>query len=240
MSRINLDIVLGVLIGLAASILFASPWNWEHGLKDYQELVVGVLSLAGAAGAVIAVMRQVAHAQEMEDERLMRSMQSARTVMPQALSVLCAYAKDCGAALRETVNGVPPGDDHEWAELPPDRIPRIPESPIPILRECAQFGNSDLQLCIAKLSQTLQVQAARLSQLDEGGRNSAYFYNLVDDMLEVYARASSLFSYARMITDQAPSEPMLNDMRTAAFLCGFDLHHWEGLEDLLRHRYPAT
>lgn len=243
MRRINLDIALGILIGLAASIVFASPWHWEHGLKDYQELLAGGMALVGAAAAVIAVMRQINHAQEVEDDRRYRSMLSARTVMPQALSVLCAYAKECGAGLREVVNDSPPEEDHRWGDLHDRRFPSLPESPIPVLRECAQFGDKDLQLSIAKLAQTMQVQAARLNPLDiqgEGFAAKAYFYDLIDDALEVYVRASMLFYYARMETEKAPTKPMLSDMRNAAKICGFELRDWAELEALLIRRYPAV
>jgi hypothetical protein len=47
-----------------------------------------------------------------------------------------------------------------------------------------------------------------------------------------------LFLYARMETDETPSKPMLNDMRTAATLCGFELLEWTELDAKIRRRYP--
>lgn len=239
-----LDIILGTLIGIAVTMLLTtSRWFWEHGLKDYQDFLAGCMALIGAAGAVFAVIMQIRHAQQMEEERRTRSVYAARAMMPQALSVVCGYAKACSVALREITNGNPPAENHQWHALPADRIPNIPEASMPILKECAEFGDADLQRCIAKLAQTIQVTAARLNSSDHGigggfmGR--AQFYDRIDDVLEVYARADMLFPYSRMETDSAPSDPGLENMRTAAHLCGFLHQRWEELDQQIRRRYAA-
>lgn len=253
----NMDVLFGILLGIALPFVLwvatqditvavdKAPVQPDNAIHAYQDLIAGILALIGAAGAVFAVMKQIAHAQEMENERRLRSMYAARAMMPQALSIICRYAKECGAALRETADGVAPGDDYEWGPVPVGLFPAIPESSMPILKECAQFGDKHIQLSIAKLIQTLQVQAARLTPLDEAlGANfmgRAYFYDRIDDVLEVYARADVLFPYARMETDEAPSTPTLNNMSAAAHLCGFMRQQWPELDAMIQRRYgPAA
>ncbi len=145
MRYINLDIVLGVIIGLGASILFASPWNWERGLKSYQELVVGVLSLAGAAAAVIAVMRQIAHAQEMEDERRARREYAARKMLPYALTALSRYAESCISALNDTKDQPTPLNISTMTLEP------ISELDVEPIKQLLEFGDRDIQDRISEL-----------------------------------------------------------------------------------------
>ncbi len=243
MRFINLDILLGFIVGLGASVVFATPWAWEHSLHDYQELVVGGLSLVSAAAAFVAVMCQIDHAQKMEDERRNRSLISARIVLPNALIAIREYAENCGAALRRSTNEMPLPDCQYRVTLCPDRIPAIPESSLPILRECAQFGDKDLQYCITKLCQDLQVLAARLRQANEVGENDVnkrYFYGLVEYVIGTYARSNMLFSYYHMNADCAPCDLTFENMRDAAVRCGFDLSQWNELEQQIRRRYPQS
>jgi hypothetical protein len=238
MKWINLDLVLGILIGLATSLLFASPWHWEHGLRD-KEFVVGILSLAGAAGAILAVMRQVAHAQEMEDERRARQNFAARSMMPHALTSLCRYARACGQFLQGVVqeqNGPAP---HDTVSLPVNLdIPILPDDVFKTLQGCIEFGRSDLQKRLAELIGALQVQNTRLNDPDElfdGGRISGdWFYTLVADTIEIYARSTMLFDYGRRETETAPEEPRLRDMLSACHLCSFDDVYWPHLHEKLQ------
>jgi hypothetical protein len=234
MRWINLDIILGCLIGLAASILFASPWNWDHGLKDYQELLVGLLSLAGAGAAVAAVMRQIQHAQEMEEERRRRQNYAARAVMPHALSSLCRYAKDCSTALRAVLAGGLPPNEQEGVALPAELVaPAIPNDVVPVLRQCIEFGLLDVQERLADLICHLQVQTARINAPEDfiQGRivSAYYFYSLFGDAFEIYARADRLFAYARREDEAALGDPDFNDISRAAFFCGFHEEQWPDL-----------
>lgn len=237
MSRINLDIVLGILIGLAASVAFASPWNWEHGLRDYQELLVGVLSLAGAAAAVIAVKKQIQHAQEMEDERRRCRNYAARAAMPHALSSLCSYANFCSKELSDVLGGNLPPAGQQGVLLPRDlRPPTIPAEIVPVLKECIEFGPRGIQSQLADLISNIQVQRARIDEPAEfiQGRVAfaSTYYGLLSDVIEIRARADELFSYARREAEHCTGDPNLESICNAALACGFDIGGWP---ELYRH-----
>lgn len=110
---VNLDIILGILIGIAATMLLTtSRWFWERGLEHYQELLSGCFALIGAAAAVAAVMHQIHQAEEMENKRRARREYAARAMMPHALSAVCRYGTDCCLALRNLLS------DHRDVEPP--------------------------------------------------------------------------------------------------------------------------
>lgn len=64
----NMDVLFGILLGIAVPF-----WVWvaiqANAIREYQELIAGIMALFGAAIAVIAVMHQIRHAREMEEER---------------------------------------------------------------------------------------------------------------------------------------------------------------------------
>lgn len=243
MRRINLDILMGILIGSAASVLFASPWHWEHGLKEYQELVVGVLSLIGAAAAVLAVMRQIQHAQEMENERLRRRNYAARAALPHALSSLCTYVDICCAELTAVLRGGLPPNDEQGVHLPRDlRAPVIPTDVIIALKECIEFGPHDVQQQLAHLISLLQVQIARISAPGEfiQGRVVAAncYYSLLGDAFEIRACVDKLYPYARREVEHATERPDIGGVIHAAYICGFNEFHWSNLYRYLRRTRP--
>jgi hypothetical protein len=236
----NLDIILGILIGIAATMLITtSRWFWQHGLERYQELLSGCLALIGAAAAVGVVIRQINHAQEMEDERRSRKMYAARSMMPSALSALCRYARDCGLALHEALGEDSPPEPHQTIYLPHSlAVPPIPDASIAILRECLEFGTADIQYRIAELIKHLQVQYARITQPEElfDGRQigGEWYYTLVADAIELYSRSEMLIPYARRDQEHDPGEPKLREMISAVRLCGYDEIRWPYLYSKLR------
>jgi hypothetical protein len=243
MGRMNLDWVLGFLIGCAASIVFASPWRWEHGLKDYQELVVGLLSLLGAAAAVLAVMSQIQHAQEMENDRIRRRNYAARAALPHALSSLCRYVNLCCAELTGVLQGGLPPDDEQGVNLPRDlSAPQIPNDVIPALKECIEFGPNDVQQQLASLISLLQLQAARINAPGEFIQGEVvtahYYYSLLGDAFEVRACVDKLYPYARREEEHVSERPDWGDALHAANICGFNEIHWQNLYRHLRRTRP--
>lgn len=197
-----------------------------HGLRDYQELVVGVLSLAGAAAAVIAVKRQIQHAEEMESERRRRRNYAARSAMPHALSSLCSYATLCTQELRRVLAENLPPNGHESVKIPADLCaPSIPNDVVSVLKECIEYGPDDVQERLASLMSHLQVQAARMNAPEEVFPNrvisASHYYRLLGDAIEIYARAAKLLDYARRKAEHAGGIPDTDDMERAARNCKF-------------------
>jgi hypothetical protein len=143
-------------------------------------------------------------------------------MMPAALSELCAYSQNCITLLRPLIPKTP--DEQriigELAEIPP-----IPYNALFTLRESVEFGGDQLAEAIADLISRMQIQHARATSVK--GRllsqdKIVVRTNIVDyivDCLEVFARASKLFAYARRETDEAPGPLTCGDVRTAAHAC---------------------
>jgi hypothetical protein len=236
MRRINLDIMLGILIGIAASLLFASPWHWEHGLLD-KEFVVGVLSLAGAAGAIFVVIRQIDHAQAMEDERRWRQSYAARAMVPHALASLCDYAERCCSDLRGIVgdeNLLPTNSD--GIVIPETfQLTELPSTSMEPLQKLLQFGDREIQNAIAVIMQLLQVQQSSV-RIRHMGTNQTFgyqYYARITEAVEIYARAALLFKYARKVPEKASDELTAEEMKSAATHCGFWHPKWDRLKDFI-------
>ncbi len=237
MSRIDLGMVLGLLLGFAGGVVFAS--NWQLGLKDYQDLAVGLLSLFGAAAAVLAVMRQIQQAQEMEDDRLRRRNLAARAALPHALSALCNYVELCCSELTAVLQGGLPPNDEQGVNLPRDlRAPAISADVIPALKECIEFGAPDIQQHLADLISLLQVQIARINAPGEfiQGRvvDANYYYSLLGDAFEIRARVDELYPYARRVQEHASGRPNIEGVINAANIYGFSEFQWPNLYRHLR------
>lgn len=213
MRRINLDIVLGVLIGIAASLLFASPWDWRNecvnwrACAEYRDFIVSILALVGAVGAVIAVMRQINHAQEMEDERRRRQAYAARKMLPHALSSLSQYAASCLNALRQN-------DDGAALDISAMRLAPISNLDIEPIKQLLEFGEPDIQDRLSELLLRLQIQQSQLAPDDRDPQEWAF--SILADALEIHARANSLYDYA--IVGTVPPSLNFEDIRNSAGL----------------------
>jgi hypothetical protein len=77
------------------------------------------------------------------------------------------------------------------------------------------------------------VQHARLVDPGElfpdGHIGADWYYELIVDAIQIYARATSLFDYARGGSESAPGNLDQADVLSAFRLCGFDADDWEHL-----------
>ena len=62
----------------------------------------------------------------------------------------------------------------------------------------------------------------------------------ITNSLEIYARASQLFDFARRKTDNAPDDLKFEDMRTAARICEIWEYEFPDLYALLGRRFEPT
>jgi hypothetical protein len=229
---VNMDVLLGLLIGIAASFIVVVSMQHET-FKEYQELIAGSMALIGAAGAVVAVMYQIRHTQNIEDERRNRQMYAARSMMPHALSSLCEYAESCCAELRNVLGDARPPHDPEQVKLPDFfSLARVSDLQIEPLQQLLQFGEPEVQDRISELMRSLQIQQSRLNNRGFFVANNLIFarqyYTLIANTLEIYARASKFFSYARGREQEVPAV-CKDDISSAAFSCGFD-PEWRDLQ----------
>jgi hypothetical protein len=240
----NLDMILGALIGIAATMLLTtSRWFWANGLEKYQGLLSGCLTLIGAAAAVGVVIRQINHAQEMENKRRERRMYAARAMMSHSLASLCDYAQRSCAELREMLGDARPPKDPEQVKLPDDfKTPEVSTLPLEPLQQLLQFGDEDIQSLLAKLMSHLQIQQSRIrnrsGHVIDNIIFARWYYPLIADSLEIYARASSLLDYARYPAAKVPDELTKDNFYSAAHHCEFLGPKWDELNKFIDQERP--
>lgn len=158
--------------------------------------------------------------------------------MPAALSELCGYAQKCVNLLLPLM---PRTSDEQRVTGQLAEIPPIPHEALFALGESIEFGEDRVAEAIADLIRKIQIQHARVVSVRQRLALDQLVMrtNITDyivDAVEVFARASKLFPYARRETDEPPDELIGNDMRTAAHACDI----WEENADIfarVRTRY---
>jgi len=144
--------------------------------------------------------------------------------MPAALSALVDYATACLKFLDQFQR------DEYGLVAPPPGIspPSVPAEAMLTLRECIQFGDYAVAEVIADMISKIQIQQARLVDIlrfakEHGGIITlANIDTYVVDALEVIARASKLFPYARRDLNARLETPTPDDIRQAARVRGID------------------
>lgn len=182
--------------------------NWIDVLKEWQSLAGGLLAIAGGAFVVL----QTAEMRRQEANRMKRRHAAARAVMPLALSALCEYAKVCAKTLyqiqRHADEGGIPTSSHypDFPSLPVDIVSRF--------ADVIESSNARTADSFAQILRDVQVHSSRLRSLtsDLASSSSGVTTHNIDhnivDSIELYARAETLFDYARGKTKQVPREPL--------------------------------
>jgi hypothetical protein len=227
-------LLIGILLGfvLACLVIFLPFAGLSDFVYRWQTLITGLVAIVAASIALWAVRHQILAAQEMENDRRERRNYAARAMMPHALNSLCTYARGCSDALRSVVDEAPSphlADVHYPAHLD---IPALPDAAMATLKECIEFGDREIQLRLASLVEQLQIQHVRLVEPYDIFEviSGDWYYTLIEDALEIHARSTMLFDYARRRDENAPNEPKAKDIYNALQPCGFDLGEWPELQ----------
>jgi hypothetical protein len=225
----------GVLVGFsgaASAMLFCLALFLSmrpEVVKEWQALIAGSLALAGALGTIAIIHRQVVHGKELEDERRRRRHIASAGLLPLALSGLCQYSRECVTSLRGLYDNA--ADDNA-AEDVIQGIPLQRPEPCPrdvtILRECVETAEDEAQPAILALLRHMQVQCARYADIVETAngtprREDAVVTALnvdtnIIDPLELYARCSAIFDYARGGDPNLDDSVSLGGMQNASRL----------------------
>ena len=190
---------------------------------NYQTFIAGVFALVGAGLTVRYVRKQIKQSDDQEIERRRRQNLAARAMMPAALSDICHYSENCVKILRPLLPALS-------ETLVSDKIHTVPEIPVEALftlRQSVEFGSNEIALNIADLIRKLQIQHSRLRStqtrlLLPGEGELVLRANIIDyiiDALEVHARASNLFHYARREGETSPQIPNSSEVQSAARAC---------------------
>jgi hypothetical protein len=207
-------------------------------VDKYQTLIAGLLALFGAWLTVRKLTEQIRQAETLEADRRERRNLAARTVMPATLTELIEYAMACIHFLgqfhpRELGQVVAP----EGVEAP-----RVPAEALLNLRECVQFGDEIVAEVIADMMSQIQIQHSRLASITRPRDGEIILPLNIEvclvDAVEVYARASKLFPYARRVPDAAPATPTIEDLRASVWHCHFDPEKEQAVQERIGRWIP--
>ncbi len=172
-------------------------------------LVTGLAAVAAAYVSVRAVRDQIEQERSLEDERRLAKLQAARSVLSLSLSNLCDYSTTCAQLNHDLL--LQCGRDRLPRDIVLPAYPVVPDTPVAVLKEMVELSDHTAGMVFAKLASKLQVQSARLrgTARDKAGGQSPSKSTLEShliDALEVYARCSCLFDYARFEAEMVPEE----------------------------------
>lgn len=199
-----------------------------HWIYDFQTLITGLLAVGAAlyaarfaqrqvnaANAQIEVAReQIVAVQAQADRERAARLRGARASLPATLSAICEYAQTAGEALY----GAWPGaarlyrDDHDGNSV--DRIQvNVPTFPFELLESLERVVEltdaEDVAERIESILREAQVFDTRTRPLVAGTRISTDLLTFhIIQSAALYARAESLFTYARRKTEGVNSAPL--------------------------------
>lgn len=177
---------------------------WEFWLNRYQTLLAAVAALGAAGASIHYVRKQIAQAEQHRQDQIRRDRAAARTMLPLALSAICEYAELSVKSLKQRHAGGP------------SQPPSVPTEALEQLVATVRTLDVEHVQPFASIAQEIQVHNARISDARGSSRlNEADFQEYVLDAAEVYARASSLFEFARFKSEQLPTELFADEMKSA-------------------------
>lgn len=210
-------------MGVVWSIL-CSIYHWVF---EWQTLVGALLAL-GAAWWTIRVMRRQMKAEtDRHDEATRRKRMAARAQMPDALSELGIYVRECAERLTGRA----------------ETLPAEPTPAITALKQVIEFINDGAAARSFELVSWYQVFRARMSH-DIPHQERAEFADRLYDVALMQAYINSLYEYARneeneVDTSKPSQEEMENALKNA-----FDLIHmvqheplYEGVKATIKRRH---
>lgn len=220
----------------------------QHGwVYDYQTLIAGDLALLAALIAAIIAWRQLRATRDQLDELKRQAtrdqagrLRAARASLPAVLSTICDYAEAVGRALNSgwpAAAVVYPNDVDPLATYRVTIVvPPFPSETLASLERVVELTDSDpVADRIESILREAQVLGARCRKLGAG--DDASVGNLASYVLQagsIYARAESLFEYARRQSDTAAAEPLWERVYVALSIMG--VHRNEVLEMARRER----
>lgn len=231
----------GLLLVAAASI----PYGPSNFLREYQDLIAGLLALTGALTGAAYINRQINQSRDQERFRLSRRHAAARAVMPLALDGLTTYAAEIASVLVEARTKelqVAHAEEAGYVSFVRDAIrdPLIAETLIrdfAAMIEAAEPADGDV---FFDLLSDLQVQRARLKGLttEPSGltvrskeMNILQLEHRLLEAVYIHAAAGALFAYARLAADR-PAQPTWDDVHLSMVTLNLFENGQTGLYDL--------
>ncbi len=203
--------------------------NWEDWVYQHETLTSGLLALIAAFFTVRFLCLQIKQSDRHNKDRRSRKFESARAVLPLALSRLVDYANH---ALDFSLIGKGRFDKPEGYEK---AFPQLPDDVVPVFREVIEYADDEkVGHTLRELISEIQVHHARMTSLprkqvtiEAGGRErinlTISYEKAIFDAAHLFLHASTLFDYARFETDKLPEKPTDEDVERMLSIRGIPI-----------------
>lgn len=229
--------VLGASVAaiLAISVFLLTDGN----ITAHETLIAGGMALVGGLASVWYLNKQIKQAADLAEDQRRRQNDAARARLTAALDEIVRYSQATIGSLKSIRSNLlfaASGPPVTRPPLPP--FPISPRSSTMIMAACIEVANPEPAASLADLVSKAQVHDARLAGLyekiiaDEMMHPASLVMHFAD-AVEMYARASSLFRYARRQQETA-SRLSLEEMLAAARICGLDAAEYSDVHERLQ------
>ncbi|HBY44111.1 MAG TPA: hypothetical protein DEH03_10550 [Brevundimonas sp.] len=195
---------VALLCIVAAAVIVPGRLGNLEALKEWGDILGGVLTIMAAGIAANYVVAQMRHAQSIEDDRLARARRAWLAMMPEAMSTVCDYAERSYRALLEQHAVAIRSTGLTSYNNPIEGPPTLDERIFPEIRAMIEnAGDSAEADGYVELLSQIQVHRvrwrSRQHQLSTPDNNvlSATLETEMVYAAELYARASNLLGAAR-------------------------------------------
>ncbi|TDW20162.1 hypothetical protein EV128_12790 [Rhizobium azibense] len=240
---VALGAFLSTLLFLVAFMFIDFHLKDDDWVSFFGNVVVALFSIGAVLFALQGNKAQLQQAVDLEEERRLRSLAAARSMLPAVLSEICRVAQN-NLRLR-FVGGNPP----IGFELPPaTAFQTLPQGAIPVLKEVIQNADLSIQNRLSNILRHFQVFEARRTNTEATiiqphvTALALPDYNAISEALgwaAVHAIAESAFSFARGTAQSIPSSISGEDVRRAFFTAGVIIENYPNLEQILETRVEA-
>ncbi|MDT0619892.1 hypothetical protein RM531_15575 [Salinisphaera sp. P385] len=196
---------------------------------EWQTLIAGVLALSGAAATVWTLHRQMQHQREMLDKQIQhqweqhedqrrRQARAARAMLPEDLSAICEYARDCGQLIHTAYCDYP--DHDRVAEFGP--IPTLSDRVLANLQQLIEHLDESDADKLADLLECFQVQKGRFfdalqtwKKAREDGSGPALSHKHIEhpliETIVLYLLSEHCLGFARRESSHIAAFPAVTD-----------------------------
>lgn len=170
-------------------------------------LVTGLAAVIAGALSIKAIRNQIEQVERLEVDRMDAKRTAARAVLSVTLSTICDYSATCSKITHDLLPHCRRGRLPDEYKLP--EYPELPSSAISVIKEIVEYVEPQHRMVFAELASSMQVQRSRLRNVSKDfaggfGLKESDLLQYVVDALEVYARATALFDYARFEPKAVP------------------------------------
>lgn len=204
--------------------------HWQTMITGAAAVGAAYLAYRVSRGQLQAARDQILAQQNADIARRNARKRAVRASLPVTLSSICQYAEDTAHALadRHAVTMIEAVFPHNGE---PAQMPRFPTDAIAVLERLLEFVDDEpVAGRIESIFREAQVLETRCVNLEREGYASAEFIeSMILQASSLYARAESLFAYARNQSVTVEGTPLWDRALGALSIFGLRGDRWAGM-----------